>query len=99
MTGRHTTVSSRLIRLECGGFVADTPGFGDVALWGVEPDEVAACFPEIAEIAEPCHFTDCAHLREPGCGVTAAVDDGRIPRSRYESYLTLREEAVEAADP
>ena len=34
-TGRHTTVSSSLIQLACGGLVADTPGFSDVGVWGV----------------------------------------------------------------
>lgn len=94
--GRHTTVSSRMIALECGGYVADTPGFSDVALWGVEPDDVAACFTEFEDRAEPCRFRMCAHQQEPDCGVRDAVDAGRIPRSRYESYLKLRAEAAEA---
>ena len=42
--GRHTTVSSRMIRLTGGGLIADTPGFSDVALWEVAPEEVALCF-------------------------------------------------------
>ena len=96
-TGRHTTVSSRLIRLACGGAVADTPGFGEVALWGVEPGEVAGCFPEMAEPSERCRFRDCTHVHEPGCGVREALDEGRIPASRYRSYVKLRAEAAEAA--
>ncbi len=95
--GRHTTVSSRLIGLECGGFVADTPGFSDVNLWGVAPEDVGACFPEFAAEAV-CRFRSCAHDQEPGCGVREAVEAGRIPASRYESYLKLRAEAVEAAE-
>jgi ribosome biogenesis GTPase len=97
-TGRHTTVSSRLIELECGGLVADTPGFSDVALWGVAPEAVAGCFPEFEAEAAPCRFRMCTHMEEPDCGVREAVDDGRIPRSRYESYRTLRQEAVEASE-
>lgn len=97
-TGRHTTVSSRLIGLECGGFVADTPGFSDVALWGVAPEDVAACFPEFEARAEPCRFRGCTHVQEPDCGVREAVEEGRIPRSRYESYRTLRQESVEASE-
>jgi ribosome biogenesis GTPase len=95
-TGRHTTVSSRLVELECGGFVADTPGFGDVALWGVAPSDVSGCFPEFAR-AEPCRFRGCAHLQEPGCGVRAALEDGRIHEGRYRSYQKLREEATAEA--
>ena len=96
--GRHTTVSSRLIELECGGYVADTPGFSDVTLWSVAPEDVGACFPEFVEAAKSCRFRSCAHVQEPDCGVREAVEDGRIPGSRYESYLKLRAEAVEAAE-
>ena len=91
--GRHTTVRSRLIPLSCGGLVADTPGFGDVGVWGVSPDRVESCFPEIAGLAGACRFRGCAHRKEPDCAVRAGVENGEIPRSRYESYLTLRAEA------
>ena len=92
-TGRHTTVGSRLIPLSCGGVVADTPGFGDVGLWSVEPEAVAGCFPEMVEPAEACRFRGCTHRSEPGCQVREAVEEGAIPASRYESYRTLYEEA------
>ena len=94
-TGRHTTVSSRIISLTCGGLVADTPGFGDVTLWGVTPEEVAGCFPEFAEPAEHCRFRGCTHTHEPDCGVKSSVEAGEIFDSRYKSYLTAREEAGE----
>jgi ribosome biogenesis GTPase len=97
-TGRHTTVSSRLIGLSCGGFVADTPGFSDVALWGVEPEEVGRCFPEFTEYTPTCRFRTCTHVHEPDCGVRTALDEGRIQASRYDSYLKLRSEAVEAGE-
>jgi ribosome biogenesis GTPase len=96
--GRHTTVSSRLISLECGGVVADTPGFGDVGLWGVASDEVGACFPEIAALEDQCRFRGCAHLREPDCAVVHAVEEKIVATSRYESYVRLREEATEAEE-
>jgi len=95
--GRHTTVSARLVTLECGGVVADTPGFGDVGVWGVEAAEVAHCFPEIARLEDACRFRGCAHLSEPDCAVRSALEEGRIAESRYRSYVTLREEAAAAA--
>lgn len=97
-TGRHTTVGSRLIPLECGGCVADTPGFGDVALWEVDPEEVVRYFPEFAPYVDACRFRVCAHVHEPDCGVRAALAEGAIAGSRYRSYLKLRGEADEAAD-
>ncbi len=92
-TGRHTTVSGRLIRLANGGLVADTPGFADAALWHVPPEDVARCFPEIAERAADCRFRSCTHRSEPDCAVRAAVEAGEVPPSRYESYRAMLEEA------
>jgi ribosome biogenesis GTPase len=92
-TGRHTTVGSRLIRLAEGGLVADTPGFSDVGLWGVAPEDVEACFPEILEASQHCRFRSCTHLHEPGCAVLEGLEDRRLARSRYESYVTLRSDA------
>jgi ribosome biogenesis GTPase len=97
--GRHTTVGSRLVPLECGGVVADTPGFEDVGLWGVAADAVAHCFPEFARFGDGCRFRSCAHLKEPDCAVRRAVETGGIVESRYRAYVTLREEASAAREP
>jgi ribosome biogenesis GTPase len=97
-TGMHTTVSSRLIELAGGGRVADTPGFGDVTLWGVAAADLSGCFPEWADV-ERCRFRGCSHIQEPDCGVRAAVDEGLIRESRYKSYLKLHAEAVESGKP
>ena len=96
--GGGVTVGSRLLTLSCGGHVADTPGFGDVGLWSIPPDEVADCFPEFREVEAECRFRGCAHMKEPGCAVLEAVETGRIPASRYESYLVLRNEAIETVE-
>lgn len=94
-TGRHTTVGSRLITLDCGGLVADMPGFGDVGLWAVDPEAVGSCFPEFGDPAEGCRFRGCTHVHEPGCAVREALEDGLIAPSRYENYVLLRQEAQE----
>lgn len=91
--GRHTTTNARLIPLSCGGLVADTPGFGDVGLWGVEPEELDACFPEMRPLLGRCRFRGCSHLHEPDCAVLEAVESGDIARSRWKSYAALRAEA------
>lgn len=97
--GRHTTVSARLIELPCGGWVADTPGFSDVGLWGVEPESLDRCFPDFHPHLTECRFRGCAHLEEPGCGVKRAVEAGEVSPDRYESYRRIREEAAEASAP
>jgi ribosome biogenesis GTPase len=91
--GRHTTVSARLIPLLGGGLVADTPGFSDVGVWGVAPRELEGCFPEFSPHRDHCHFRECSHLHEPGCGVRHALEEGEIDALRFESYRTLVEEA------
>lgn len=92
--GRHTTVAARLIPLECGGLVADTPGFGDVGVWGLDPRRVDRCFPEMRRLEGRCRFADCAHLSEPDCAVVEAVERGVIAASRHRSYRVLRDEAL-----
>ena len=91
--GRHTTVTSRLIPLVCGGYVADTPGLRELGLWDVDAAQLADAFPEFREHAETCRFAPtCSHSHEPGCGVTAAIRKGRIHPDRHASYLALLEE-------
>jgi ribosome biogenesis GTPase len=84
--GRHTTVGAMLHPLPGGGFIADTPGLREVGLWGIEPSELAHCFPEFRPLVGQCRFADCAHLAEPGCAVRERGG------ARYESYVKLREE-------
>jgi len=97
--GRHTTVSARLLELDCGGRVADTPGFSDVGLWGLDPDALDRCFPEFEPHLERCRFRGCSHLHEPECGVQDAVEAGAIDPRRYGSYRRLSEEAREQQRP
>ncbi len=94
--GLHTTRDSVLIRLEMGGHVADTPGMRSLTLWDIEPEELDGYFCEIAPRVGQCKFNDCSHASELGCAVREAVERGEIARSRYHSYLQLREE-LEAA--
>lgn len=94
--GRHTTVTSRLIPLGCGGYVADTPGIRELGLWQVDQAMLADAFPEFREPAESCRFApSCSHSHEPGCGVLDRVRDGTIAASRHESYLALLAEIQE----
>ena len=88
-SGKHTTVSSRLIFLERGGVVADTPGFTDVGLGDVAPGELDRCFAEFRPFLGGCHFGDCTHVHEPGCAVLEAVGAGRIQRARHDSYRAI----------
>ena len=94
--GRHTTVGGFLIKLPDSASVADTAGLREVGLWLVPPDELPYCFPEFEPYIGKCQFNNCAHLTEPGCAVRAAIEQGKIYPSRYESYVKLRAEATES---
>ena len=87
--GRHTTTQVSLLKLDEGGYVVDTPGIRELGLITVHRPELVLYFPEIAELVGRCKFNDCTHSHEPGCAVIQAVEEGRIPLSRYESYLSI----------
>ena len=95
--GRHTTVGALLHSLPGGGFIADTPGLREVGLWGIDPREIPACFPEFRGLLDKCRFADCTHTVEPGCAVRDAVAAGTVSRGRHESYMKLREELAQAS--
>lgn len=96
--GLHTTRDSELVKLDFGGYLADTPGIRTLNIWDVEPEELDAYFREIAPLVAECRFADCSHRNEPGCAVRTAVADGKISHSRYQSYCSLREEMEAALD-
>ncbi len=96
--GRHTTTAVSLLPLDFGGFVVDTPGIREFALYHLERDALKHCFPEMAALFGQCRFSDCSHLHEPDCAVLAAVGAGRIDPARYESYRHIHE-SLAAPDP
>jgi ribosome biogenesis GTPase len=96
--GKNTTVSAVMLPLQDGGFLVDTPGFSEVGLWGIEPRELASCFPEMRAYIGECRYADCRHLTEPGCRIQAAADSGEIQADRLESYRILLKELVSAPE-
>jgi ribosome biogenesis GTPase len=94
--GRHTTRHTELIPVGGGGYVADTPGFSQLDFGELGEDaDLGSCFREFRELASGCRFRGCTHVREPGCAVTAALEEGQIARSRYNSYIAFLAEAGE----
>ena len=94
--GRHTTRHVELFSLTGDTFVADTPGFSsfdtdqmDVLL----KENLQFAFPDFAPYFGSCQFHDCSHRAEPGCSIRQAVEEGRIEKTRYDSYLRLYEKS------
>ena len=88
--GRHTTTAARLFDLPNGAALIDSPGVRDFAPAVSALDERTLGFPEVSRLAAGCRFSDCRHMREPGCAVRAAAEDGSWHARRYESYRRLR---------
>ena len=94
--GRHTTRHVELFKIGEDTFVADTPGFSsfdtdqmDVIL----KENLQYTFPDFAPYLGECQFHDCSHRAEPGCAVRVAVEEGKLEKTRYESYLRLYEKS------
>jgi ribosome biogenesis GTPase / thiamine phosphate phosphatase len=96
--GKNTTVSAVMLPLEAGGFLVDTPGFSEVGLWGIEPRELASCFPEMRPYIGECRYADCRHVTEPGCRIRIATETGQIQADRLESYRILLTELESAPE-
>ena len=84
--GTHVTNYGRLIETECNVFI-DTPGIREIDLYPLTKAEVVAGFPEFGDLR--CEYAACTHTHEPGCGVKAAAESGRIHPDRYESYVRI----------
>ena len=91
-SGMHTTTFSEMFPLPGGGNIIDTPGVRGFGTVEFEREEVGHFFPEIFAESAHCRFGNCTHTHEPGCAVLKAVDDARIARSRYASYLSILDE-------
>ena len=89
--GRHTTRHVEIFSIG-EGFLFDTPGFTSFELDDVDEGDLAGYFPEIKEAATGCRFGDCSHTKEPDCNVLRALEENKIAKSRYESYIHCLEE-------
>ena len=89
--GKHTTRFSQLLPFD-KGYIADTPGFGNLLLEELDDKTLVHGFREFAEFEGGCRFSPCTHTHEPVCGVKRAVAQGDIADSRYQSYLDILQE-------
>lgn len=92
--GRHTTTTARLWPMTGGGWLVDTPGIRQFALWDVVPEEVAGYFRDLRPFVNGCRFPNCTHQHEDDCAVKDAVADDLLDARRYESYLHLLHEGT-----
>ncbi len=88
--GKHTTRHVEL--MDVGeDFILDTPGFSDLEISDIPPEELWKYYPEFEEYSD-CRFSTCLHMKEPECGVKNAVKSGLISKNRYKNYRYLYDE-------
>lgn len=93
--GKHTTRHSELIWMEENTYIMDTPGFSSLYTNDFEKEELKYYFTEFSEYEGQCRFLGCDHIREPGCAVKEALEEGKIHPVRYENYLEMYNELKE----
>ncbi len=90
--GKHTTRVSTLYKVDENTYIGDTPGFSlvDVVNYNMLTlDGLLTSFPDIEKYAKNCLYSDCTHLCEDGCSVMEAQKQGKIEKTRHESYVKL----------
>lgn len=91
--GRHTTRLAQLFVLEEETYVADTPGFSNIKPLEVEANTVQYLFPDFLPFIDQCFFGSCIHDQEPKCGVKQALQEDKILKNRYDTYINILQEA------
>lgn len=83
--GKNTTTHVELLPL-CEGWIADSPGFSDVAL-NMSKEQIEEHMIEFKKYKIGCKYKDCMHANEVDCEIKRQVEKGNILKSRYENYL------------
>lgn len=87
--GMHTTTFATMYDLPGGGQIIDTPGIRELAVTGLEKEELSHYYPEMRDRLNNCRYNNCMHINEPGCAIKQAVIDGEIYEDRYVSYVNI----------
>ena len=89
--GKHTTRHNEIFWIAKNVRVVDTPGFTSLLVTGDDytKEELQDAFPEFDPYKGQCKFRNCSHIKERDCAVEKAVQEGKIPLSRYNSYKAI----------
>lgn len=94
--GKHTTTKSTLIKIKGKKqdiFIIDTPGIKNFVLYDIKKNDLALYFSEMRPFVGKCQFgLSCSHTHEAGCAILKAVLAGAVSKTRYKSYLQIRQE-------
>ena len=87
--GKHTTTYAEMFQIGPTTFLIDTPGIKELGLMEMENENLSSYFPEFKPFADNCKFYNCTHRHEPGCAVQIGLDQGLIPLTRYDSFVSM----------
>jgi ribosome biogenesis GTPase len=93
--GKHTTRHVELFETDYGALLFDTPGFTSFDVLEAEEDELHFLYPEMSALIGGCRYDNCRHIKEPDCCIREAVKQGKIHKSRYQSYVSQLKEIRE----
>ncbi|MDO4661817.1 MAG: ribosome small subunit-dependent GTPase A [Tissierellia bacterium] len=89
LRGKNTTRHTELFKVMDNSFVFDTPGFDSFDFDFIEDErELKNYFIEFKE-HNNCKYSNCNHIKEPGCNVKDAVEENLIAKTRYNNYVVL----------
>ena len=87
--GKHTTTNTTIYHIPSGGDLIDSPGVREFQLDSLTELEIKSGFKEFRALSDACRFRDCRHINEPNCAVKESLNQGKINRNRYQSYLNI----------
>ena len=93
--GKNTTRTVELYPLSADadcGFLADTPGFTMLDFERFDffaKEDLVSTFREFGAYVGQCKYRKCTHTKEEGCAILGAVAEGKIPKTRHRSYVSL----------
>jgi ribosome biogenesis GTPase / thiamine phosphate phosphatase len=89
--GRHISDHRELFVLENGGIIIDTPGMKELGMTD-NAEGIKTTFQDIYNISLMCKFPDCKHIKETGCAVIEALNNGTIDKDSYDNYRKIQKE-------
>lgn len=95
--GKQTTRHSELFTIGPDTYLLDTPGFTSLYVQKLASKDLQLYYREFDPYVPDCRFTGCSHISEPPeyCRVKRAVEEGSIPRLRYDNYVQIYHEIKE----
>ncbi len=88
-SGRHTTTSARMYKLDASSRLIDSPGMQEFGLSHIQPEQLDRYFIEFRPYIGQCRFRNCRHQHEPDCAVAEAVAAGNITPARLTAYRQI----------